>query len=229
MTTISLDHITYILHEQAKSATVLTCQSQATHIVIPEQIAHDGENYTMKRIGEYAFKNCPMQTISLPDTICTIEENAFCFCRKLQHVRIPALVKIIPAYCFSHCTHLTAVELTEQTKWISQNAFATCFGLQSINLQHVQVIQKMAFFNCKSLQSVVLSNELICVEDFAFAFCSQLTTCTMPVRYLERYGKSVFLCCDKLQTIFLPKFFQRYVEENLFPPLTEQQAYIQYM
>ena len=146
----------YTITDLMKSATVLTCQSQATHIVIPEQIAHNGENYTMKRIGEYAFKNCPMQTISLPDTICTIEKNAFCFCRQLQHVRIPALVKIIPAYCFSHCTHLTAVELTEQTKWISQNAFATCFGLQSINLQHMQVIQKMAFFHCKSLQSVAV-------------------------------------------------------------------------
>ena len=153
MNTIIINHITYLLSEERRAALVLSCQAQDEHISIPQQVEKDGIHYTVKGLGKYAFKNCSLKTISLPETILLIDDYAFIYCRQLESIRIPEGIKEIAQYCFSNCVSLSKVELPETIRIIHQSAFATCWNLKHITFpQRLCEIGKMAFFCCYQLQ-----------------------------------------------------------------------------
>ena len=203
MNTIIINNITYLLSEERRAALVLSCQAQDEHISIPQQVEKDGIHYTVKGIGKYAFKNCPLKTISLPETILLIDDYAFIYCRQLESIRIPEGIKEIAQYCFSNCVNLSRVELPETIRIIHQSAFATCWNLKHITFpQRLCEIGKMAFFCCYQLQDVTLPRYMVQVDDCAFAFCKKLNTITIP-GLVERVGNSTFLGCEQLQAIIL--------------------------
>ena len=86
-----------------------------TEIEIPENTIE---------IGEYAFTNSGLQTITLPESIDEIEIGTF-----------------------EGCSDLVTVVLPEQLTVIKSHAFYSCTSLLNISLEHVKVIEENAFFN----------------------------------------------------------------------------------
>lgn len=66
----------------------------------------------------------------------------------------------------------------------------------------VTVIGKKAFLGAKGLQKLVLPESLMQIQDWAFAFCSNLESLTLPRKKLD-IGKGIMKDCFKLQQIII--------------------------
>ena len=79
--TVTIEDMLYELNTQSNTASVLgNMYSDQTSISIPSSIEVDGVSYTVTTIGTTAFNGYKLlETISLPSTITTIENNAFGF------------------------------------------------------------------------------------------------------------------------------------------------------
>ncbi len=66
----------------------------------------------------------------------------------------------------------------------------------------VTVIGKKAFLGAKSLQKLVLPESLMQIQDWAFAFCSNLDSLTLPKKKLE-IGQGIMKDCFRLRQIII--------------------------
>ena len=73
-------------------------------VVIPS--SH--QNLPVTEIGHAAFSQCGITSVALPDSVISIDCNAFYDCRSLINVVLPAGVKTIEAAAFAYCNSLTS-------------------------------------------------------------------------------------------------------------------------
>lgn len=66
----------------------------------------------------------------------------------------------------------------------------------------VKIVEKGAFYNCKNLEEVVFSDNVLKIEDEAFYKCTALTRVNIS-RNLVSIGKSAFAGCTSLEKLVL--------------------------
>ncbi len=100
-------------------------------IEIPSQI--DGK--TVTEIG-YSFLNqCNyVRSVVLPETITSLEDDAFYRLGGLESINIPSSVKTIGRSAFEDCTSLKSIELPEGLEIIENDTFYDCSSLTSITI-----------------------------------------------------------------------------------------------
>ena len=131
-------------------------------------------------IGEFAFELTGITSITLPDTITAIENQAFAECPNLESVVLPDSVMEMGYRVFYDCEKLKNVTLPSNMTKLADHTFYGCLGLESITLpDSVTIIGDAAFYWCKNLKSI--------------SFPPQL----------ERIGKYAFYCCEKLESVTL--------------------------
>ncbi len=131
-------------------------------IEIPSQI--DGK--TVTEIG-YSFLNqCNyVRSVVLPETITSLEDDAFYRLGGLESINIPSSVKTIGRSAFEDCTSLKSIELPEGLEIIENDTFYDCSSLTSITIPaSVKTIQNCAFYYCTSLASVTLNEGLETIQ-----------------------------------------------------------------
>lgn len=126
------------------------------NVVIPSTVTFEGTTYTVTAIGENAFYQCPVTSVTLPSTLTKIDQGAFHYCTSLTSITIPDNVTSIGLYAFEGCTALAEVNFGN--------------GLTSIS--------PWAFMYCRALTSIVLPASLTSIGGAAFAGCSTLTSIT---------------------------------------------------
>ncbi len=80
-------------------------------IVIPETVEHNGYTYRVTSIGQQAFQDCSITSVTIPQNVTTIAYNAFAGCKNLTSISIPKNVIIIGSSAFSYCSNLTDLTL----------------------------------------------------------------------------------------------------------------------
>ncbi len=94
-----------------------------TEVVIPETI----NGCEVKIIGESAFiENHDIRSVTIPETVTSIEPYAFHRCGSLRSVIIPRSVISIGDYAFSDCRGLDEIELMDGVETIGDFAFSNC-------------------------------------------------------------------------------------------------------
>ena len=73
-------------------------------------------------------------SVTLPDTLTSIDENAFYECEKLESVIIPNGVKSIGKSAFEGCRKLKSITIPESIESIGTNAFFDCIAMTSATL-----------------------------------------------------------------------------------------------
>ena len=115
--------------------------------IIPSSVAH---------IGGYAFIECNITSISIPESVVSIDPGAFQFCTNLVSVNIPESVTELGACAFCR-TALTSITIPSSVTEIGEGVFGECYSLASITIpESVEHIESNAFHSCWSLSSIVV-------------------------------------------------------------------------
>ena len=181
--TVEIDGIAYYINLKTGLTEVT---SNATHpysgdIVIPEKIVYEETEYTVTGIGEKAFFQKDITSVTFPKSITSIGASAFMYCQVLNSIEIPEHVTIIPTDAFASCESLKHVKLPEGITSIGNSAFNSCYGLDSIIIPNtVQTIEDWAFAGCEHLSYVKIPQQLKTVGQGAFGSCPSLAYVDIP-------------------------------------------------
>jgi len=149
-----------------------------TEVSIPQTVENEGATYTVTALGEYAFNYSDVSSVTLPETIETVGRCAFNSCKNLTQIALPAGLKTIGDYAFSGAG-LTSIDIPASVEEIGGSAFFTNYSLADITgMQGLKKIGGSAFYKCP------------------------ITEITLP-EAVDSIPKSLFLYCDKLQTVNL--------------------------
>lgn len=179
----------------------------------------------LEAIGNHAFSGTGLKEIELPESLTTLDYNAFSYCASLSSVKIPGKVERISPYSFYKCSNLQKVELAEGIKFIDNQAFYYCDHLQSINfpstltsigyeafretdLSEVNIpgsvknIGSNAFYRNKNLKKLTFGEGLVNIEGTAFSECVSIDSIVCPST-LRTIGDATFSGCKNLKQISL--------------------------
>ena len=137
-------------------------------------ITFDGDVTT---IGDAFSYQISLTSITIPNSVTTIDAFAFANCTSLTSIKIPDNVTTIGRLAFKDCTSLTGIVLPNNITEIGESAFFYCTSLTSITLSNsVTNIGKYAFVNCTSLTSITIPESVTKIGHWLFSGCSSLTS-----------------------------------------------------
>ena len=174
---------------------------------IEEEDDHDSVSFSLQSntLPKRTKKITSLRSICVPDSSITylIERGTFSSCMSLQSISIPDSVTCIGENAFEYCTSLKSITIPESVTHIGDSAFNGCRSLRTIAIpKSVFAIRSYAFENCTLLESVIIPNNVTYIEDCAFAYCPSLKCIALPSS-LMFIGRRVFDGCDALEQQFL--------------------------
>ena len=117
-------------------------------------------------IGDEAFANQSMVTVTLPETLTTLGTYLFQSADALQSVRVECAE--IPAFCFVRCKKLNQMTISKNVKKIGANSVNYCTLLDTItyegSLEEWKAIEKYANWDGNSSTSPGYLNNIVCVD-----------------------------------------------------------------
>lgn len=182
---------------------VIRYKGTAADVTIPSR--YKGKPVTM--IDHLAFHDSAVTSVTIPDSVTAIPDDAFSYCSQLTNISIPNSVTFIGFSAFNSCTSLKSITLPSSLSTIQSYAFYNCGNLKTIRIPvSVTSIGNCAFDVCPSLMTVtypgsktqwdaiakgsnndVLENNLICAVLEA-TFTADGTTLA-PAQTIDRGGK----------------------------------------
>ena len=171
----------FTLDNTAAIVTNYKYNGAAADVTIPSR--YKGKPVTA--IGHAAFFNSAVTSVTIPDSVTSISDDAFVNCPQLTNISIPNSVTYIGFNAFSSCTRLKSITLPSSLSFISGSLFSGCSQLTTIHIPvSVTSIGNNAFADCPSLMTVtypgsktqwdddikkgsnndVLENHLICAK-----------------------------------------------------------------
>jgi len=171
-------------------------------------------------IGDMLFFGCTsLSTINLPNSVTSIGSGAFGYCRSLTSFTIPSNVTSIGSNAFSDCSSLTGtLTIPNSVTNIGSGAFNACTGLTRINVDSgnpnfssdgLGVLFNKAqtiLIQCPSGRTglYIIPSSVTSIGEYAFAFCSGLTSITIP-NSVTSIGSGAFQDCSGLTgTLTIP-------------------------
>lgn len=227
-----------------KDSVSVVANSYSGEFVIPETVTA-GNTFTVYSLGR-AFEYCGgLTSITIPNTVTEIANNAFYNCNNLTSVTIPNSIINIGSWAFSGCNSLTSV--TTDCEIIGNaNLYFTKDGIryQVKNKDSVLVVENSysgeivipetvtagntftvysigtAFNNCSSLTAITIPNTVTEIENNAFYNCNSLATVTIP-NSVTSIGSWAFSGCNNLDYTAYGNAFYIGNEENPYMVLVE--------
>lgn len=169
---------------------------------------------TVTSIGSYTFQGCTeLAGITLPDGITEVGTGVFMNCSALAEVILPQALHTLPTRAFSGCEALTALKGEYKISEVGERAFSGCKMLQDFRWDGLTGIGKSAFTRCSSLAEADLTDAAE-IGDYAFEACTGLKRVELP-EGIATIPAGMFRDCTSLDDVTLPATLQ-HVEEYAF-------------
>lgn len=197
--------------EQSYSVTGIgSCQDR--DIIIPSE--YNGLPVTS--IGKNAFVGTYLSKVEIPNSVKSIETNAFGRCTYLESITIPSSVTSIGRQAFSGCTSLLSVNISDVVAWTNIDFGNTSSDFSSNPLSQganlyikgelvkeliipdgATTISCGAFYGYKTLTKVILPVSISNIDAYAFYNCTSLMSINIPSS-VDNIGNQAFSGCYKL-------------------------------
>ena len=145
---------------------------------------------TVTAIGEYAFGNHKVSSITIPNSVTNIGKNAFSN-STLTSITIPSSVVTIEEAAFQFCRSLKTITITDGVKTIGANAFEGCRSMNFTSIiipSSITSIGESAFRGCSYLSDIhVEATTPPTLGGYAFYDCSNDITFYVPSESIESY------------------------------------------
>ena len=147
-------------------------------------------------IEDWTFYDCDSLTsITIPNSVTSIGEHAFGYCSSLTSVTIPDSVTSIRVAAFYYCSSFTSVHITDLAAWCnidfednSANPLSSAHNL---------------YLNGELVKDLVIPNSVTSIGDYAFENCTSLTSLTIPDS-VTSIGDRAFYSCRSLTSVTIP-------------------------
>lgn len=170
----------------------------------------------MERVGQYAFNESGISSITFSDTVSSVGILAFGDCHNLREIHWPNRPDDAPLslgmMAFTDCENLTEVTLprllylpiTEQD-FGGDNVFYDCDNLRKVTVEEgASFIPERCFRDCDALQTVTLPASLETIHEQAFYSCPSLTDIDLSTATgLKTIGELAF-CRAAMSSVSLP-------------------------
>lgn len=163
-----------------------------TNITIPDKI----NGIEVASINERCFENSNIESVTLPSSVTSIEQQAFYGCDNLKSINL-SNVKFIGTEAFTNCPSLTDNIDLSSVEMISERGLAGTY-FKTMNLPKCTDIRDSAFEDC-TMQKIVL-NSAKNLGSNAFKNCKNLEMIYAP----KVKGFDGCSGCTNLKTIFVP-------------------------
>ncbi len=130
-----------------------------TQLPVPEIFASGANDFQIDKKTLIKYTGTA-STVSVPDSIKKIGEEAFAGNLGVNTVTCGTNTKEIAHGAFSNCTYLTKVEIPDSVEIIDKAAFSGCENLSHINFgKNVKAIEHGAFAGCNKVKKVVIDEK----------------------------------------------------------------------
>ncbi len=118
------------------------------------------------------YSNLGLAGIVLPQSVISIEKNAFLTCAELKSVEIGSGVTKIGDLAF-YGTALTSIEIPDSVTSVGEQSFQACESLKDVTLgKGLASISSSMFSGCSALEKIVIPAEVESIEPYAFDGCT---------------------------------------------------------
>lgn len=149
---------------------------------------------SIREIGFFCFYQSALTGITLPEGLISIGEAAFCYCYRLNGVRIPRTVTRIENAPFYSCSSLTEIGV-ESGNPAYASIDGVLFDIGGTVLMQYPAGNPMAHYDVPEGTSAIAPE--------AFAMCNYLTSVALPSS-LKEIDDWAFISCDNLESVIVP-------------------------
>lgn len=168
-------------------------------------------------IGNAAFRDSSVTSVTIPASVTEIGSNAFAGCTNLTSVTYGGDWSNLTIQSGNPAVEDAAKDAANEQlfdfKFILNNTAVVVISYKGTAAdvtipsrykgKPVTVIDPVAFYNNSAVTSVTIPDSVTAIPDYAFGFCSQLTNISIP-NSVTFIGFSAFNSCTSLESITLP-------------------------
>ena len=156
--------------------------TRITSVYIPDSVTF---------IGEYAFYKCSeLVSARLSEGLTEADLDSFAQCVKLTEVNLPKSLHIIGNGMFQQCESLSEITIPYTVEKIGFSAFERCTSLKQIEIPSSVTYLDSFAFSYSGIESIVLSENIEGISNYAFSECADLETVVIPDT-IQEVGNSI--------------------------------------
>ena len=169
-------------------------------------------------VGASSFKGCksltgmieggkPVDTITLPEKVNAVQQNAFENCTSIVYMILLGNVTTLGDSAFSGCESMKSITVNTTLRQVGKSAFKNCKSLENMprdnqgnsSLTNLTVINESTFEGCTALQTAEIPANITSIGNKAFSGCTNMTKVTVAANSkLSEIGSYAFQKCSNL-------------------------------